>query len=172
MRCPPGLITCGDSPSTCGAIGGRTRTHRYKGLVTRPAWLHGAAALAVGGILAACGSAPEPPAARDSQEVATTVEAFNRDAIARDFRTICDQLLTASARAAAGGAGCPAQLGSGAASLKDTRLSLTSIILRGDQATATITATKRGSAATAETLQLVRAGHSFRIASAVGPPEE
>lgn len=121
--------------------------------------------------LAACGGSSGPSASADSREVAATVEAFDRAAMRHDFATICNRLLTVGARAAAGGAGCAAQLASGASSLVGTRLRLTSIVLRGSAATATIEAVKRGAPPGAETLQLVRSARTFRISSATGPPE-
>ena len=68
--------------------------------------------MAVGAMLAPVGCSlggdDEPkPVSGPAKEVAAAVEQFEHAVARRDFKTICDELFTATARQRAGGCRCP-----------------------------------------------------------------
>ncbi|GAC1524674.1 MAG: hypothetical protein NVS2B6_11470 [Thermoleophilaceae bacterium] len=121
--------------------------------------------------LVACSGAsgPERANAEAARQVTTTVDAFDRAVLARNFATVCDRLFTPEARIAVGGSTCASALAASGQPFRALRV--TSVNLRGDYATATVIATEASGPAVAETLELVRRGHRFLISSARGQAE-
>ena len=122
-----------------------------------------ALALAVAG----CGGADEPPPITGpAKEAAATIDAFERAARRRDFRTICNELLAAEARRQSGGRHCPARLRRRARRLRQPRVEVLEIDVRGrDAASVRVRARAAGDPARVDTVELVREVGRFRIAS-------
>lgn len=96
------------------------------------------------------------------------LEDFRNALASRDFGRICTVLLAAEARRRAGGKDCPRMLRRTTARLKEPRLRLDSLELRGNLATAWVTTTAVGQAPVADIMRLVRERGRFRILSLSG----
>lgn len=114
-----------------------------------------------------------PPAVTGTpKEAVETIEAFRRALALRDFATICDQLYTEDARAAAGGDNCQSVLAQETAKLRDPQVRITGLTLTKDRATATVRASVRGGRPVTDTIVLEREKGRFRIASRGPAPRE
>ncbi len=67
------------------------------------------------------------------------LEAFRKALAARDFATICDVLYTTDAREAAGGDDCQSVLAQETAKLRDPRVEIVGLTVRGDSAVVRLT---------------------------------
>jgi hypothetical protein len=101
-----------------------------------------------------------------AKDVVSTVMQFQAALAGRDWATICNRLYTSKARAAAGGSRCPTTLAQSAGGLRDPRVRIVSIIVRGQAATVTVAASVNGKPPVTDVIQLVREGGRYRIASA------
>ncbi|HEX8051834.1 MAG TPA: hypothetical protein VF517_02510 [Thermoleophilaceae bacterium] len=107
-----------------------------------------------------------PPAVSGTpKEAVETVEAFRRALAARDFATICDQLYTTEAREAAGGDDCQSVLAQETAKLREPRVQIVGLTVRGETADVTVQASVRGQKPVQDTIRLAREKGRFRIAS-------
>jgi hypothetical protein len=123
-------------------------------------------ALAAG---AGCGGSGDPkPITGAPARVAEAVQALERATARRDFKRVCDELLTAGARRLSGGRDCAERLGRVAANLREPRIRIDRIEVEGEQASVRVTTTARGQGPVTETLELVRERGRFRIASLTG----
>jgi hypothetical protein len=114
-----------------------------------------------------------PPAVSGTpKEAVDTVEAFRRALAARDFATICDQLYTTDAREAAGGDDCQSVLAQETAKLRDPRVEIVGLTVRGDTADVTVQASVRGEKPVQDIIRLTREKGRFRIASRGPAPVE
>jgi len=77
-----------------------------------------------------------------------------------------DRLYTGKARAAAGGAHCPMTLAQSAGGLRDPRVKIVSVVVRGRAATVTVAASVNGKPPVTDAIRLEREGGRYRIASA------
>ena len=121
--------------------------------------------------LAGCslGGDEEPQPVRGAPvQVAKSVQALNRAARARDFRSICDRLFTASARRRAGGSDCPRLLRSTAEELRGPRIQILGIRIRGERAEVRVRSRAVGQPPLVDTLQLRRERGEYRIDSLSG----
>ena len=100
------------------------------------------------------------------KDVVTTVRQFESALAGRDWAGICNRLYTSKARAAAGGARCPAALAQSAGGLRDPRVKILSVVVRGPAATVTVAASVNGKPPVTDAIQLEREGGQYRIASA------
>jgi hypothetical protein len=107
-----------------------------------------------------------PPVSGAAEDVVTTVRQFESALAGRDWAGICDRLYTSKARAAAGGARCPAALAQSAGGLRDPRVRIVSVVVRGPAATVTVAASVNGKPAITDAIQLERENGQYRIASA------
>ena len=116
-----------------------------------------------------CGDSDPTPAARDvaapARGVAGVVERLERAVKARDFKTICNSLLTPTARERAGAAKCPATMAESSAGLRRPRIRLLSVQLTGNRARARLRSSATGQAPLEETLLLQRTPDGYRIAA-------
>ena len=113
-----------------------------------------------------------PPAVSGTpKEAVDTIEAFRRALAVRDFATICDELYTSAARAAAGGDDCQSVLAQETAKLRDPQVRIVGLTLTKDGATASVHASVRGQKPVADTIRLAREKGRFRIESRGVPAE-
>jgi hypothetical protein len=107
-----------------------------------------------------------PSVSGAAKDVVTTVRQFESALAGRDWVGICNRLYTSKARAAAGGAHCPAALAQSAGGLRDPRVKILSVVVRGPAATVTVAASVNGKPSVTDAIQLQREHGQFRIASA------
>jgi hypothetical protein len=120
-------------------------------------------------VLVACGtSAGQKDARRPARQVADTVAALQHDLLTRNWSDICDRVLSADARAQAGGESCPSFVRRGAAHLRGERIRVRSIVVRGAGASVDVTTSAEGQAPVGDTLQLVYEDGRYRISALAG----
>ena len=112
------------------------------------------------------GSQETPSVSGAAKDVVTTVRQFESALAGRDWAGICNRLYTSNARAAAGGAHCPMTLAQSAGGLRDPRVKIVSVVVRGRAATVTVAASVNGKPPVTDAIQLEREGGRYRIASA------
>src|SRR3954453_4918287 len=100
----------------------------------------GVVAVAAGGIVVAIlnGRQDTPAVSGAAEDVVTTVRQFESALAGRDWAGICNRLYTSKARAAACGAPCPPALAQSAGGLRDPRVRIVSVVVRGPAATVTV----------------------------------
>jgi hypothetical protein len=106
------------------------------------------------------------PVSGAAKDVVATVMQFQTALANRDWAGICTRLYSSRARAAAGGARCATTLAQSAGGLRDPRVRIVSVVVRGEAATVTVAASVNGRAPVTDAIQLVREGGRFRIVSA------
>lgn len=144
------------------------RVHRRRRTVALAA-LAVAAVAAIAVIVAKLsGSTSTPPVSGAPKDVVATVMQFETALANRDWATICNALYTKEARAAAGGGNCPTTLAQSAGALREPRVKIVSVVVRGQAATVTVAASVNGKPPVTDAIQLVREDGKFRIASAGG----
>jgi hypothetical protein len=112
------------------------------------------------------GGSDTPPAKGAAEDVVETVNQFETALSGRDWPGICNRLYTAEARKAAGGDRCPTTLAQSAGGLREPRVRIVSVVVRGKAATVTVAASVNGKPPVTDAIQLVREGGRFRISSA------
>lgn len=112
------------------------------------------------------GSQDTPQVSGAAKDVVATVMQFETALANRDWPGICNRLYSSRARAAAGGARCPATLAQSAGGLRNPRVKIVSVVVRGQAATVTVSASVNGKPPVTDAIQLVREGGRFRIVSA------
>ena len=122
-------------------------------------------------IVRAAGQDDTPRVSGAPKDVVAAVQAFGRALAARDFATICDDLFTVEAREAAGGDSCRSTLAQSAARVRNPRISIRAVTVRGDQATATVVTQEAGKRPMVDVIELQRERGRYRIA-AVGDAGE
>jgi hypothetical protein len=112
------------------------------------------------------GTRETPQVTGAAKDVVNTVMRFQSALANRDWATICNSLYTSKARAAAGGAKCASTLAQSAGGLREPRVKILSVVVRGQAATVTVSASVNGKPPVTDAIQLVREGGHFRVASA------
>ena len=107
-----------------------------------------------------------PSVSGAAADVVTTVRQFESALAGRDWAGICNRLYTSKARAAAGGSRCPAALAQSAGGLRDPRVRIVSVVVRGSAATVTVAASVNRKPPVTDAIQLEREDGQYRIASA------
>lgn len=115
--------------------------------------------MAVAAMLAPVGCSPggddEPkPVSGPAKEVAAAVEQFEHAVARRDFKTICDELFTATARQRAGGDECVAQTSSAVEGLRRPRLQIEEIRVSDGTASVKVATEAAGQARVTDSLEL------------------
>ena len=101
------------------------------------------------------GGDDEPkPVSGPAKEVAAAVEQFEHAVARRDFRTICDELFTATARQRAGGDECVALTSSAVEGLRRPRLQIEEIRVSDDTASVKVATEASGQARVTDSLEL------------------
>jgi hypothetical protein len=118
--------------------------------------------------LAGCGGSDSKPKpiSGPPKEAADTVKAFERATEAGEFELICRDLFTKRIVQEVGGTKeCPRFLRRNAEGLKEPRILITNITVRGDAAAVDAVTTADGQAPVRDTIQLLKEGGRFRIAA-------
>ena len=132
-------------------------------------WRSGAAAggtivvVALGG----CGAASTRSPAAEQQQVRGTLQRFANASAAGDYASMCQSLLAGRLIAKIRSLGVPCELAvrTGLSSVKDPRLSVQSVRIDGDRASALVRSTAQGQRPSTDIVQLVREGGRWRVAS-------
>ncbi|HWK27335.1 MAG TPA: nuclear transport factor 2 family protein [Solirubrobacter sp.] len=121
--------------------------------------------VALGAALVVCGCGGGGPS--DSERVHAVVEAFGKASAAKDYQRLCDSLLAPKLVEEVESAGLPCELAlkQGLGDVTAPKLTIGTIRVDGDSATADVQSTAEGQQPSRDTLQLVRVGGSWRIAS-------
>ena len=102
------------------------------------------------------------------REVAAVVEALEEATARRDYARICRDLFSARVRRQAGGEDCERGLRAGADDLREPSLTVRSVAVEGDAATARVIASAQGERPASDTIRLVREEGGFRLAALGG----
>ena len=127
-------------------------------LVRRPA----VALLLACAAVVACGGGPS-----EEQRVRETVDAFSKATAAKDYDKLCKQLLAPKLLEQVRQAGLPCEvaLSKSLAGVKDPKLSIGAVSVKGDSATADVRTSATGEQPSRDTLKLTKVGGRWRIAS-------
>ena len=113
--------------------------------------------------LAGCGdSGPS-----DEQRIRATLSEFQRATAARDYRALCDRILAPKLIETVKQIGLPCEvaLEKGFEDVEDPRLTVGTIEVKEDTATARVRSSAAGQSPSEDTVELVRIGDRWRIAS-------
>ena len=128
-------------------------------------WALAALALAIAG----CGES-EPTA---EEQVRTTLTAFSRATAAKDYQALCDKLLAPSLIADLKKIGLPCEIAlqQGLGDVRQPRLIVGQVTVKGKTAVAEVRTTAAGEAPSKDTVELERTEAGWRIASLSTPSE-
>jgi hypothetical protein len=146
----------------------RTRVHRRR-LVVLIAAVAAAVAAVILILVLTSGGGESNPATGNARQAVATVEDFQAALADRDYAKICDQLFTTDAKEASGGGNCESVLAQNASRIRNPKVQIKSILLRGNVATVSVVAQVAGGPPVADTIRLVRAQDRYRIVSAGSP---
>ena len=116
--------------------------------------------------LAGCGdSGPSAEA-----QIRTTLNDFQRATADHDYATLCERVLAPELVDTVEqiGLGCEAALERAFAEVRDPRISVGAVTVDGDRATAEVRSSAAGQEPSEDTIELVRVGDAWRIASLAG----
>jgi hypothetical protein len=119
-------------------------------------------------VLAACalaGCGDSGPS--DEQQIRATLAEFERATASRDYQALCDRVLAPKLIETVKQIGLPCEvaLKKGFEDVRDPRLSIGAIAVEEDRATAEVRSSAAGEAPSQDTVELVRVGDRWRIAS-------
>jgi ketosteroid isomerase-like protein len=114
-------------------------------------------------LLAGCGSSGPS----DEERVRATLAEFRRATEARDYQALCDHVFAPKLVQTVKQIGLPCEvaLQKGFEDVKDPRLTVGSIEVEDDKASAEVRSSAAGESPSQDTVQLVRVGDDWRIAS-------
>jgi hypothetical protein len=103
----------------------------------------------------------------DEQQVAGTVSSFGRATAAKDYRALCERLLSPKLIEQVEEIGLPCEqaLQKALGGVRNPRLTIGKVTVDGDTATAQIRTSATGQAPSSDVLRLVRVKNEWRIAS-------
>jgi hypothetical protein len=103
----------------------------------------------------------------DEQQVAGTVSSFGRATAAKDYRALCDRILSPRliGQVEAIGLPCEQALKKALGDVQNPRLTIGKVTVDGDKATAEIRTSASGQAPSRDVLRLERVNDAWRIAS-------
>ena len=108
------------------------------------------------------------PITGPGRQVADVVTRLERATRRRRFDVVCDELFTRAARTRAGGPNCVRLLRTTARDVRRPRIRLLSVRIEGRRAEARVRTLSEGQAAVEETIDFLREGGRYRIASLRG----
>jgi len=128
-----------------------------------------ALALALALALAGCGESEPTP----EEEVRTTLTAFSRATAAKDYQALCDRLLAPSLIADLKKIGLPCEIAlqQGLGDVKQPRLIVGDVTVKGKRATAEVRTSAEGQAPSRDTIELQETEAGWRISSLTTPAE-
>jgi hypothetical protein len=114
-------------------------------------------------VLAGCGDAGPTP----EELVRATVGDFGRATAAKDYRTLCDRILAPQLvdKVTQVGLPCESALREGLGAVRDPHLTIGTVNVDGDDATAEIRTSAAGEAPSKDTLKLVNVNGTWKISS-------
>jgi hypothetical protein len=124
-------------------------------------------------VLAACalaGCGDSGPS--DEQQIRATLAEFGRATAARDYQALCDRVFAPQLIETVKQIGLPCEvaLKKGFEDVRDPRLSVGAVTVEDDRATAEVRSSAAGEAPSQDTVELVRVGDRWRIASLTVKP--
>src|SRR5829696_1563059 len=128
----------------------------------RPSVLTALLALALTG----CGDS----GASDETQIRGTLAEFQRATAAEDYTALCDRVLAAKLVDTVEQIGLPCEtaLAKGFEDVRDPRISVGTVTIEGDTATAQVRSSAAGQEPSEDTVELVRVGDGWRVASLGG----
>jgi hypothetical protein len=129
-----------------------------------------AAALAAAVLLVAGCGETEPS---DEEQVRTTLTAFSRATAAKDYQALCDRLLAPDLIEDLKKIGLPCEIAlqQGLGDVRQPRLIVGDVTVKGKSAVAEVRSTAEGQAPSKDTVELIRTDAGWRIASLATPSE-
>jgi Putative lumazine-binding len=126
------------------------------------------AGILVAVLLAGAGAGCGAPS--DEERVRATLDTFAEATAQRDWRRICDEVLARRLldRLKAAGIGCEVALSTGLQGVRDPRLEIGAVTVRGDAASARVRTLAANQNESTDTVELVRQGEEWRIAALGG----
>ena len=120
-------------------------------------------------VLSGCGE-NEPT---DEEQVRTTLTAFSRATAAKDYQALCDKLLAPSLISDLKKIGLPCEIAlqQGLGDVRQPRLIVGAVTVRGKKAVAEVRTTAEGEPPSKDTVELERTDAGWRIASLSTPSE-
>ena len=120
------------------------------------------AVLLVAATLSGCGGGPS-----DTEQVQAAVDAFGRATAAKDYKTLCDEVLAPKLveDVTSVGLSCEAALKRGLGAVKDPQLTVGNVRIDGDTATAEIRSSASGQQPSKDTLKLMKVNGTWKISS-------
>jgi hypothetical protein len=120
-------------------------------------------------VAAGCGGDWKPrPISGPAKEAASVVQRLQEATAKRDWEAICRDLFSRRVREQAGGKDCPRFVKRQAGDVRKPRIEVKRITIRRDSASVRVVTRASGQAPAPETIELVREGGRFRIASLGG----
>jgi hypothetical protein len=103
----------------------------------------------------------------DEQQIRATLSEFERATAERDYRALCDRILAPELIDSVEQVGltCDVALQKGFEDVEEPRLTVGAIEVREDRATAEVRSSAAGESPSQDSVELVRAGDGWRIAS-------
>lgn len=116
------------------------------------------------GALAGCGTSA-------SDQVKAKISEFVKAADAKDYATLCTQVLAPSLvqRLASAGLSCPQAMQVAFQGVENPTLSVGRVTISGSKASAITLSTARNQQASVDTIELVKANHGWRVSSLASP---
>ncbi len=115
-------------------------------------------------VLAGCGTS-------DSDQVRAKIAQFVKAVDARDYATICTQVLAPALveRLSSAGVGCTAAMQIAFQDVQSPTLSVGKVKVAGSKASAITLSVARNQKASIDTVELVKTGHGWRVSSLASP---
>jgi hypothetical protein len=128
--------------------------------------VRGVATLLAAVVLAACGSGPS-----DEQQVRQTITDFARATARKDYRELCQQVLAPKLIEQVKQIGLPCEqaLQRGLGNVKDPRVIVGRVTVKGDTASAEVRSSATGEPPSRDTVRLVKVDGRWRISSLAKP---
>jgi len=103
----------------------------------------------------------------DEEKIRSTLTQFERATADGDYRALCDRILAPALVETVKQIGlpCVAALQQGFEDVREPRLSVGAVAVEGDSATAQVRSSAAGQAPSEDTVELIRVGDAWRIAS-------
>ena len=128
-----------------------------------------AVALGLALLLTGCGDAGPT----DEEQVRTTLTAFSRATAAKDYQALCDRILAPSLIADLKKIGLPCEIAlqQGLGDVRQPRLIVGAVTVKGKTAVAEVRTSAEGQAPSKDSVELERTDAGWRIASLATPSE-